>query len=158
MNKALLLVIAIGAAIGLLLPTGKPQPDAAAASVTQAVQAETEIEREGNGHFYVDAEVNDEQLVRFMVDTGASTVALTVEDAERLGVPFSRDNFEVIGTGASGEVRGQLIKLDRVSIGGKEARNVRGAVLEGLDISLLGQSYLSRLSGVEISGDTMTLR
>ena len=158
MNKALLLVIAIGAGIGLLLPSGKPEPQTAAASVKQAVTAETRLEREGNGHFYVDAEVNDEQLVRFLVDTGASGVALTMKDAERLGVPFSRDNFEVVGTGASGEVRGQLIKLDRVSIEGKEARNVRGAVLEGLDISLLGQSYLSRLSGVEISGDTMTLR
>ena len=158
MNKALLIVIAIGAAIGILLPSGKPQPQTAAASVKQAVTAETRLEREGNGHFYVDAEVNDEQLVHFLVDTGASGVALTIKDAERLGVPFSRDNFQVVGTGASGEVRGQFIKLDRVSIEGKEARNVNGAVLEGLEISLLGQSYLSRLSGVEISGDTMTLR
>ena len=158
MNKAFLLVVAIGAAIGLLLPTGKPQPRAAAASVTKTVQAETRIEREGNGHFYVDAEVNDEQLVHFMIDTGASMVALTMEDAERLGVPFSPSNFQVVGKGASGEVRGQFVKLSRVSIEGKEVRNLDGAVIEGLGISLLGQSYLSRLGGIEISGDSMTLR
>ena len=158
MHKAFLLVIAAGAAIGLLLPTGRQEPNSAVASVNQAVQSETVIEREGNGHFYVDAEVNDEQLVHFMIDTGASMVALTMDDAERLGVPFSPGNFEVVGTGASGEVRGQLVKLDRVSIQGKEVRNVNGAVIEGLDISLLGQSYLSRLGGIEISGDSMTLR
>ena len=158
MQKAVLIVIVVGTAIGLLLPSGKQEPTVAAASVKQAVKAETRLEREANGHFYVDAEVNDEQLVHFMVDTGASGVALTIEDAERLGVPFSRDNFQVVGTGASGEVRGQFVKLDRISIEGKEARNVNGAVLEGLEISLLGQSYLSRLSGIDISGDTMTLR
>jgi aspartyl protease family protein len=85
-------------------------------------------------------------------------VALTIEDARRLGVPFTPGEFQVVGTGASGEVRGQLVTLDRISIEGKEVRNVRGAVLEGLEISLLGQSYLSRLGGVEMSGDYMTLR
>jgi aspartyl protease family protein len=73
-------------------------------------------------------------------------------------VPFSRSNFEVIGTGASGAVRGQLVTIDRLSIDGKEVREVRGAVLEGLEISLLGQSYLSRIGGVEMAGDSMTLR
>jgi aspartyl protease family protein len=167
MGKALLFVIAIGVGIGLLLPSGSDPAPAESAAVVEArplaasaAQAprDTALERKPNGHFYVDAEVNGGDLVNFMVDTGASSVALTKKDAERIGVQFSEDSFDVIGTGASGPVRGQLVTIDRISIDGKEAREVRGAVLEGLEISLLGQSYLSRLSGVEIVGDRMTLR
>jgi aspartyl protease family protein len=169
--KALLLVVGIGIGIGLMVPTGSG-PSSPEAAVTQAppqasgpkpaetpeIPRETKLDRRSNGHFYVDAEVNGDDLVNFIVDTGASSVALTTRDAERIGVPFSRSNFEVIGTGASGAVRGQLVTIDRLSIDGKEVREVRGAVLEGLEISLLGQSYLSRIGGVEMAGDSMTLR
>ena len=64
----------------------------------------------------------------------------------------------MVGTGASGPVRGKLVELEKIDLDGKEVRNVRGAVLEGLDISLLGQSYLSRIGGVQMSGDQMVLR
>ncbi len=170
MGKALFFMMTIGVLIGLMLPSGSdPAPanaeapvaanaTASAAANEPEVPRDTRLDRKPNGHFYVDAEVNSGDLVNFMVDTGASSVALTIEDAERIGVPFSRTSFDVIGTGASGPVRGQLVKIDRISIDGKEARDVQGAVLEGLEISLLGQSYLTRLSGVEIAGDTMTLR
>jgi aspartyl protease family protein len=115
------------------------------------------LEREGNGHFYVHGEVNG-QLARFVVDTGASMVALTMEDAERIGVPFDEQNFEIIGTGASGPVRGQMVKLDRVVVEGRELRDVSGAVLDGLEISLLGQSVLTRIGTLEMNGDYMILR
>jgi len=177
MQKALLFTIALGAGIGFLLPAGKPAapgaapeaavviastpaPMAAAASaapVRASNPRETRVQREGNGHFYVDAEVKG-QLVHFVVDTGASMVALTIKDAQRIGVPFSPINFEVVGTGASGPVRGERIMLDSISLDGKTVTQVRGAVLEGLDVSLLGQSYLSRISAVQMSGDYMTLR
>jgi aspartyl protease family protein len=156
--KSLLLMIALGAGIGLLLPSGKPAaPAASAAPPANARPAETRVERSEGGHFYVDAEVNG-QLVHFVVDTGATSVALTVDDARRIGIAFSPDEFSTVGSGASGPVRGKQLTLDRVSLDGKEARAVRGAVLEGLDISLLGQSYLSRLSAVEMRGDSMRLR
>ena len=118
---------------------------------------ETKLERAPNGHFYADGNVNG-QPVRLVVDTGASTVALTLADAQRIGVPFSTSEFTVVGTGASGPVRGQSVTLDRVEVGGKEVRGVRAAVIEGLDVSLLGQTYLGRISSVQMSGDTMTLR
>jgi aspartyl protease family protein len=171
MEKSFLFVVALGAAIGLLLPSGRhaapaaPHPAAARpaaaasspAESTPIMAVETKLDRMPNGHFYADAAVNG-QPVRVVVDTGASTVALTVADAQRIGVPFSPSEFSVIGSGASGPVRGQAVTLDNVAVDGKEVRGVRAVVLEGLDVSLLGQTYLSRISSVQMSGETMTLR
>ena len=172
MEKSFLFVVALGAAIGLLLPSGhrvapaapapiaapKPGPAASGAAEPAPYMAvETRLERMPNGHFYANAAVNG-QPVRVVVDTGATTVALTVADAQRIGVPFSPNEFTVIGSGASGPVRGQDVTLDSVTVDGKEVHGVRAAVLEGLDVSLLGQTYLSRITAVQMSGDTMTLR
>jgi aspartyl protease family protein len=167
MQKALLLVLAAGAGVGLLWPSGKegapvaatvtaPKPGSGQSYTIVEQPRETVLERRGNGHFYVDAEVNGE-LVNFVIDTGAFGVILPVETARRLNLPFSESEFEVIASGASGPVRGKLIQLDRVSIDGKEVRNVKGAIAEGLDQPLLGQTYLSRLS-VEMTGDYMRLQ
>jgi aspartyl protease family protein len=159
MLKPFLIVTAIGAAFGLLLPTGRSPATAPAAAVRApgATPSETKLERKPNGHFYVDADVGG-HLVHFVVDTGATSVALTMDDAERLGIPFTRDEFTVVGSGASGPVRGKEILLDSVSVDGKDVRQVRGVVLEGLEVSLLGQAYLSRIGSVEMAGETMTLR
>jgi aspartyl protease family protein len=156
MIRALLSVTVLGAGIGLMLPGGSKAP-AEATQEASGPAPEVRLEREGNGHFYVHGEVNG-QLARFVVDTGASMVALTVEDARRLGVPFNEAEFDVVGTGASGPVRGQMVKLDRVVVEGREVTDVSGAVLEGLEISLLGQSFLSRIGSIEMSGDYMILR
>ena len=174
MQKALVLVIVIGTAIGLVWPTGEraaPVRDggqdggaaaapgaaehAAAVPAAPAGPRETVLERSLGGHFYANVEING-QLVRFLVDTGASTVALAEKDAARIGIPFSRSEFEVVGEGASGPVRGKRITLDRVTLDGKEVRDVRGAILEGGDMSLLGQTYLGQFA-VEMRGDTMRI-
>lgn len=160
MMKPLLVVIAVGAAVGLLSPdAGKPPAPGIAAGVASpnGPPEDTLIEKRANGHFYVDAQVNG-QLVSFVVDTGATLVALTVEDARRIGIPFSQSEFTVVAQGASGPVRGQVFELGSVSVDGKSVTNVGGAVLEGLPVSLLGQSYLSRISSVQMAGDHMTLR
>jgi aspartyl protease family protein len=158
MWKALFITIALGAGFGLMLPTGEQAAPVAAVAVTPAAGAapqETVLERSENGHFYANAEVNG-QLVRFVVDTGATGVALTEDDARRIGIPFSRDEFTIVGSGASGPVRGKAVMLDKVSLDGKEARDVRGAILEGSDISLLGQDYLGRMT-VEMRGEIMRI-
>jgi aspartyl protease family protein len=155
MQKLLLFVIAVCAAAGLIASRGNaPEergPDRRSAG------GETRIERSSDGHFYVDALVNDEP-VRFMIDTGASGVALTMEDAERIGLEFDPNRFRVVGSGASGPVHGEAIMIDSVDVDGKTASDLRGAVLEGLGVSLLGQEYLAALDNVEISGDEMVLR
>lgn len=116
-----------------------------------------DLQRAPDGHFYADALVNG-QPVAMLVDTGATTVALTIGDAQRLGVPADPATFAVIGRGASGPVRGSAVMLDSVAIGGRQVGPIAAVVAEGLDRSLLGQSYLSRLDQVQIAGDTMTLR
>src|SRR5438874_646637 len=105
MEKAFLFVVALGATIGLLLPSGhrvapaarasaavKPAMGAAAAAPEPVMAVETKLARMPNGHFYADAAVNG-QPVRVVIDTGASMVALTVADAQRIGVPFSPNEF-----------------------------------------------------------------
>src|SRR5688572_7561235 len=156
MHKLLAFVIALGVVIGLAWPTGKAA-EAPATATTDVGRRETVLEREGNGHFYVNAKVNGE-LVRFIVDTGASGVALTAEDAERVGIAFSPSEFGYVGEGAGGPVRGKLVTIDEIDIDGKTVENVSGAVLEGSNLSLLGQSYLSRMGEVQMRGDYMVLR
>lgn len=160
MSKPLICVITVGAAVGFMLPTGQSSTPAAAPAANaagQPVPVESRVRRAPNGHFYVHATVNGE-LVRFLVDTGATTVALTEEDAERVGIVLNRSEYREIGRSAAGTVQGQLASIDSIEIEGKRVSNVRGAVLEGSEVSLLGQSYLSRIRAVEMSGDYMVLR
>lgn len=115
------------------------------------------LDRAPDGHFYADAKVNG-MTVHFMVDTGATGVALSAEDAQRVGLPFFANEFTAVGRGASGEVRGKLVTLDRVALGGKSVSNVSGAILEGSEMSLLGQSFLGQMGSIEIKGDRMVIR
>ena len=117
----------------------------------------TTLERGANGHFFADAQVNG-ATIHFLVDTGASGVALTADDARLAGLHFSDQEFTSVGSGASGEVRGKLVSLDTVSLGGRSVDNVSGVILEGGNMSLLGQSFLSQMGTIEISGDRMTIR
>jgi len=175
MKYALLIVTVIGIVIGLALPGGKRAPIAgavpAAASPAAALSAgtppgttapvdqpqETVIDRADNGHFFTVADVNGEPI-KFVVDTGATEVALTQDDARRAGIKFDPGQFDVVGTGASGAVRGQEVELEDVVLDGKRVSGIHAVVLDGLTISLLGQNYLRRLDSVAISGDTMTLK
>lgn len=154
MNRALIFVVLAGLLIGLAWPTGKPAP----ALADDGARHETVLERKSNGHFYAHAKVNDSELIHFVVDTGATVVALTVNDARRLGIPVNPGDFTVVGEGASGPVRGKDLMLKSVEVDGKRVENVRAVVLEGSNLSLLGQAYLSRMGEVEMSGDYMVLK
>ena len=145
--------------IGLMLPSRNAFPKGEPLRETTPSEAphDTELQREANGHFYVHAKVNG-QLVRFVVDTGATVVALTREDAERVGLNIDPANFQIIGEGASGAVSGQNVKIGSIEVDGKLANDVEGVVLSDSSMSLLGQSYLSRLGEVKMSGEYMILR
>jgi aspartyl protease family protein len=156
-------VVAVGIGAGLLVPPEESSAPSASASPA-AVQArhfgppvETRLKPAPSGHFHTEALVNG-QPVEFVVDTGASTIALTVADARRIGIPVDPSSFVVVGTGASGPVRGQNVMIDSVTVEGKEVRTLQGAVIEGLDVSLLGQAYLSRIGEVRMAGGEMILR
>ena len=160
MSKALVYVIGFGAFIAFAASGERRHSPAEQTEIAGPGSREpvvSHIPRAPNGHFYVHATVNG-QLVRFMVDTGATMVALTEEDAARVGESFSKDRFETVGTGASGPVSGQPLRIDSIEIEGKRVSNVRGAVVQGLDISLLGQAYLSRMGSIEMTADEMVIR
>lgn len=112
-----------------------------------------------DGQFAIDATV-DGARVRFLVDTGASDVILTRADAIRLGVdPDKLDYSERFET-ANGTTRGAPIRLRKIGVGTRiRFDNVRAYVNDGdLDQSLLGMGALARLSRIEISGDSLTIR
>lgn len=157
MIKGFYWIVAFGTLVGVASTGEREAAPPPAPSMAEGPARETVLERRGNGHFYVTALVNG-QPVEFIVDTGASDIALTVEDARRVGIPFSESAFTVVGEGASGPVRGQVVRIDRVSVDGKTVEHLQGAVLEGSTMSLLGQAYLSRISSVQMSGATMVLR
>lgn len=160
MKLALSAFVAAGLAIGFLIPAGDGDTPAEPTSAPQSVPdqpRETRLTPGRSGHFHTEAMVNGKP-VEFIVDTGATVVALTIADARRIGIPVNPAAFQVIGSGASGPVQGQPIMIDRITLDGKEARMVRGAVIQGLGVSLLGQAYLSRISSVTMSRGEMILR
>lgn len=158
MKFAFLAVTMTGILIGIMLPAAKPKaaPPAALAATVTDERRETVLEREDNGHFFTVADVNGEPI-KFVVDTGATTVALTQDDARRAGIAFDPGQFEVVGSGASGAVRGQEVELKDVVLDGKRVSGIHALVLDGLGISLLGQNYLSHVD-ISITGDKMTLK
>lgn len=119
---------------------------------------ETVLYREGNGHFYASGNVDGADL-RFLVDTGASVVALTEADAETLGHYLHPGEMTLVGQGVSGPVKGKPITIARMAVGGISAENVKAVIIpDGLPVSLLGQSFLSQVAHVSISGNRMVLK
>lgn len=157
MGKLFACVVAIGLLIGFLLPGGEPAPVAAVAA-GQAGERKVVLTRGSTGHFFTDAKVNGKPGVKFIVDTGASIVALTMADARRVGIHVDPSRFEIIGEGASGPVRGYPIIIDSIDIDGIRAERVQGVVLADSNLSLLGQSYLGVVDQVSISGEYLSLR
>ncbi len=118
-----------------------------------------EIRASHNGHFNAEVEINGRRL-EVMVDTGATAVALTYEDAERAGIFLRPSDFTHTVQTGNGVARVAPVVLDRVSIGDITVRNVRAAVSERgrLPISLLGMTFLSRLSRFDMRSGTLLLQ
>jgi len=126
---------------------------------SQSVVSDTRIElpRAPDGHYYLTAQVEGTP-VRFVVDTGATQIVLSRNDAKRAGI----DTGALVYTGrartANGTVRTAPVRLGRLAIGPIEDRDVRAVVNEGaMDGSLLGMEYLRRFSSVEIAEGRLVL-
>lgn len=110
-----------------------------------------------NGHYLADALVNGTH-VRFLVDTGATDVALTADDARRLGFNPDRMSFTAPYQTANGIAFAARITLDQISIGSIMVENVRASVMpQGLDQSLLGMSFLGELKSMQVSDGRLVL-
>lgn len=107
------------------------------------------------GHFITDGQING-GAIRFMVDTGASTIAIPASDAIRLRIDYKKGRRGTTQT-AAGPAEVFLVRLDSVRVGDIEVQNVEAVVIErGLDIALLGNSFLNRME-MRRDGATMTL-
>lgn len=113
---------------------------------------------EADGQFHVEATVGSTPM-RFLVDTGASDVMLSPADARRLGYEPSTLAYTRIYQTANGTVRGAPVTIPEIAIGPIRLTNVEASVNEHeTDGSLLGMSFLGRLSGWQVSGNTLILR
>jgi aspartyl protease family protein len=116
--------------------------------------------RAGNhGHYFASAEING-RSIDVLVDSGASIVALTYEDAQRAGVGVRDSDYTHRVSTANGLAKVAPVTLDRVSIGDITVRNVQAAVSEPgkLGTSLLGMSFLGRLQQIDIRSGVLVLK
>ncbi|HVM78351.1 MAG TPA: TIGR02281 family clan AA aspartic protease [Stellaceae bacterium] len=142
-----------------LLPHRQSQrADARAPAAGRAVPNELVYRRSRDGHFYVEADVNG-ALIRFVVDTGASMVALSPDDARAAGLQVIAQDFTLRANTANGIARVAPVTLRALGLGQFTANEVPAIVVEQpMQISLLGMSFLARLQGFETRGDELVLR
>jgi aspartyl protease family protein len=116
------------------------------------------LEPDRQGHFHAEGRI-DGRFVEFIVDTGASVVALRESDAARAGLrPFPSDYIVTVST-ANGKTKAAPARLDRIEIGDITVYDVRAIVLpdDALSVNLLGTDFLSRLKRYEYANGRMLL-
>ncbi len=135
------------------------QKPAAAETVGQVGLRSLVIAPDVRGHFQTEGRI-DGQRIGFMVDTGASVVALNETSAARFGLRPSRGDYSASVTTANGTIKGARTRLAMVDIGGLVVRDVDAMVLpdEALSENLLGLSFLSRLRRFEYANGQMVLQ
>lgn len=128
------------------------------APVTQSAGYSVKLKAGRHGHYRTPARVNGREI-QVLVDTGASYVALTNEDARRIGVFVTDADYKYKTQTANGSTRVAIVMLNEISIGDIEVRNVRATVHEPgkLGITLLGMSFLGKLRRTEMRGGELIL-
>ena len=119
----------------------------------------TELKAGQNGHFFVRAEING-STVNVLVDTGASAVALSYEDARDIGLHPGNLDFNIPVSTANGITKAASVMLDKVEIDGVRVSDVQGVVMpEGvMRGSLLGMSFLSKLQSFKVEDGVLYLK
>jgi aspartyl protease family protein len=164
LDTALFLLIPIGA-IAVVVPrlaerwTEPPALSANAATpATPALSGTLRLRDRGDGHFEVEGRIGARR-VPFLVDTGATLVALTWETGRDLGLVAPGDAMDVRISTANGAIQAKRVVIERLRLDGIELPSVEAMVLPrgALSVNLLGMSFLSRLRHFEISRGTLLL-
>jgi aspartyl protease family protein len=122
-------------------------------------KGELVIARENDGHFYINVYGATNQKTRFLIDTGATDVALTKEDAIKLGINVDNLQYTRTYNTANGPSKAAPVKIPVLTIGKKSFYNVDGHVSKvGMDISLLGMSVIDNFSNFTITKDMLILK
>jgi aspartyl protease family protein len=140
------------------LANGAARNAAPVETVAQTGIRNLAIPRDGRGHFLTEGRI-DGQRIDFMVDTGASVVALNETSAARFGLRPSRGDYNATVTTANGTIKAARTRLAMVEIGGLVVRDVEAMVLpdQALSENLLGLSFLSKLKRFEYANGQMVL-
>jgi aspartyl protease family protein len=144
-----------------------PAPASATTTTQKALPAQTvaqaggrslSIPRDARGHFETEGRI-DGQRIGFMVDTGASVIALNESSAARFGLRPARGDYKATVTTANGTIKAAPTRLAVVDVGGLVVRDVEAMVLpdEALSENLLGLSFLSKLRRFEYANGTLVL-
>jgi len=160
-------MICLGTLMAQIADKMTPTPALASTASRKAAPVETppqngyrslSIPRDSRGHFLTEGRI-DGQRLDFMVDTGASVIALNETSAARFGLRPSRGDYNATVTTANGTIKAAHTRLAMVDIGGLVVRDVDAMVLpdEALSENLLGLSFLSRLKRFEYANGKMVL-
>ena len=137
-------------------PAPPPAPPLAAVGSPPASLRNSLVLRAGrDGYVIVDASVNGTPL-RMAFDTGAAMVSLTQADAARIGIAGGL-NYTIPFATANGRSYGAPVTLREIRIGQLEIDNVKAVVMPNLNVSLLGQTFLSRLDSYQMRDGVLTL-
>jgi len=133
--------------------------DLVLAMPTGAVAASAEIQADSRGHFLTRVRIGHTD-VDVIIDTGASFVVLSYEDAEQAGLKPQMLSFDVPVLTANGPVGAARVMLDRVEVGNVRVRDVAGVVLPkgAFRGTLLGMSFLARLRSFAVEDGTLILK
>ncbi len=169
LRAALIWILLAGAAGFAFMPGGpfasllrKPAPASTAAAAgrpgARVAANEIGLRRARDGHFYVDADVNGARI-HFLVDTGATLVVLSPDDAQAAGLRPVGQDFSGRASTANGVTRVAPVTLREIGVQQLAFYDVPAAVIEQpMPVSLLGMSFLSRLQGYETRDDELILR
>ncbi len=148
----------IEAYLAKLPPVTQSAADARKTATASVGRRTVELIAHDNGHFYADADING-RGVNVMVDTGASVVALTYEDARTAGVLPRDIDFTQRANTANGIAKVAPITIERLSIGGVEVRNVQAGVMEEgkLNQTLLGMSFIKKLNRFDMQSGRLVI-
>ena len=162
-------LVALGSFMAQMADRWTPAPAAANAAppkvqtatgqtVAQPGARTLSIPRDARGHFQTNGRI-DGQRVDFMVDTGASVVALNEKSAARFGLRPSRSEYNATVSTANGTIKAARTRIAMIELGGLIVRDVDAMVLpdEALSENLLGLSFLSKLKRFEYANGQMVL-
>lgn len=143
------------------MPTVQTPTALVSRSMPIAWVRQTSARRAQDGHYYFDTALNGASAsIRMMFDTGATSVALRAEDAAQAGIDVSSLDYSIISHTANGTTTVAPVRLDSLQVGGITHRNVRATVSRPgrLGVSLLGQSFMSKLAGYRFEKDELVLQ
>ena len=157
--RNILTIASVIAGLGIVMAqmADRIAPASASANSVQADTRSLSISRNAAGHFVTEGQI-DGQRIDFMVDTGASVVALNATSAARFGLRPSRSDYRVTVTTANGAIKAAPARI-AIDLGGLVVRDVDAMVLPDAALSdnLLGLSFLSRLKRFEYASGRLVL-